>query len=119
MTGKPHQSSLIPYEAEIINLRQRQPPVPYTRIAELLYEKYNLTVQAPAIFKFIKVRSRGRKVYSYGRNVQSEKLPATSPPVSEQPKSEWNFKYSERYNLTRLPPDVAAARRKKLEEKGH
>jgi hypothetical protein len=119
MTGKPHHSSLIPYEAEIIDLRCRRPPMPYTEIAALLCEKYKLTVQAPAIFKFIRVRSRGRKVYSYGRNVQSEKLAAPSPPVSEQPKSEWNFKYSERYNLTRLPPDVAAARRKKLEEKGH
>jgi hypothetical protein len=119
MTGKPHQSSLIPYELEIICLRRRRPPMPYTQIAELLRKKYNLSVQAPAIFKFIRVRSRGRRVYSYGRNVQSEKPAAPSPPVSEEPKSEWNFKYSERYNLTRLPPDVAAARRKKLEEKGH
>jgi hypothetical protein len=119
MTGKPHQSSLIPYEAEIINLRHRRPPVPYVRIAELLNEKYNLTVQAPAIFKFIKVRSRGRKVYSYGRNVQSVKSAAAPKPASAQPKSDWNFKYSERYNLNRLPPEEAAARRKKLEEEGH
>jgi len=119
MTGKPHQSSLIPYENEIINLRHRRPPVPYTQIAELLHEKYNLMVQAPAIFKFIKVRSRGRKVYSYGRNVQSEKPAAKSNPVNAQPRSDWNFKYSERYNLTRLSPEKAAARRKKLEEEGH
>ena len=119
MTGKPHQSSLIPYENEIINLRHRRPPVPYTQIAELLHEKYNLMVQAPAIFKFIKVRSRGRKVYSYGRNVQSEKAAAKSKPVNAQPRSDWNFKYSERYNLTRLSPEEAAARRKKLEEEGH
>ena len=119
MTGKPHQSSLIPYEVEIINLRRRRPPMPYTQIAELLQEKYGLTVQAPAIFKFIKVRSRGRKVYSYGRNVQSEKPAKIPQPASAQPKPKWNFKYSERYNLTRLPPDVAAARRKKLEEEGH
>jgi hypothetical protein len=119
MTGKPHQSSLIPYEAEIINLRNRRPPVPYAQIAELLHEKYNITVQAPAIFKFIKVRSRGRKVYSYGRNVQSER-PAVKPkPARTQTRSDWNFKYSERYNLTRLPPEEAAARRKKLEEEGH
>ncbi|MBN1566800.1 MAG: hypothetical protein JXA73_03070 [Acidobacteria bacterium] len=119
MTGKPHQSSLIPHENEIINLRCRKPPVPYTQIAELLREKYDLTVQAPAIFKFIKVRSRGRKVYSYGRNVKSEK-PAKAPaPARAQGNPDWNFKYSERYNLTRLPPEVAAARRKKLEEEGH
>ena len=119
MTGKPHRSSLIPYEIEIVNLRCRRPPMPYTQIAQLLTEKYNPTVQAPAIFKFIKVRSRGRKVYSYGRNVHSGKPAAASPPAREKPKSEWNFKYSERYNLTRLPPEEAAARRKKLEEKGH
>jgi hypothetical protein len=119
MTGKAHHSSLIPYEVEIVNLRNRRPPMPYTQIAELLREKYNLTIQPPAIFKFIKVRSRGRKVYSYGRNVQSTK-PATVPkPASTQTKPEWNFKYSERYNLTRLPPEEAAARRKKLEEEGH
>ena len=119
MTGKPHQSSLIPYEAEIINLRNRRPPVPYAQIAELLHEKYNITVQAPAIFKFIKVRSRGRKVYSYGRNVQSERPAAMPKQVKTPARSDWNFRYSERYNLTRLPPDVAAARRKKLEEEGH
>jgi hypothetical protein len=119
MTGKPHQSSLIPYENEIINLRRRRPPVPYTQISELLREKYNFTVQAPAIFKFIKVRSKGRKVYSYGRNVQSERPTAKSKAAKAQPSSDWNFKYSERYNLTRLPPEEAAARRKKLEEEGH
>ncbi len=47
--------------------------MPYTQIAELLREKYNLTVQAPAIFKFIRVRSRGRKVYSYGRKCRSQR----------------------------------------------
>jgi hypothetical protein len=119
MTGKPHQSSLIPYETEIINLRHRRPPVPCTKIAELLNEKYNLTVQASAIFKFIKVRSRGRKVYSYGRNVQSERPAAAPKPPGSQTKSNWNFKYSERYNLTRLPSEVAESRRKKLEEEGH
>lgn len=31
----------------------------------------------------------------------------------------FEFKYSERYNLTRQPPEEAAARRKKLEEEGH
>jgi hypothetical protein len=126
MTGKPHQSSLIPCEAEIVSLRRRRPPMPYTQIAELLKEKYNLAVQAPAIFKFIKVRSRGRKVYSYGRNVQSERS-APSPPSPQNgnsksdspPKPKFEFKYSERYNLHRLPPEEAAARRKKLEAEGH
>jgi len=119
MAGKPHHSSLIPHEIEILNLRNRRPPMPYEQIAQLLREKYNLTIQAPAIFKFIKVRSRGRKVYSYGRNVQSQKPAAVPKPAAAQKKPEWNFKYSERYNLHRLPPEEAAAIRKKLEEEGH
>jgi hypothetical protein len=126
MTGKPHQSSLIPYEDEIINLRRRRPPMPYAQIADLLRQKYNVTIQPPAIFKFIKVRSRGRKVYMYQRDATPSKSksvrPAAQPadPRSRPaPKPEWEFKYSERYNLTRLPPEEAAARRKKLEEEGH
>jgi len=69
MPGKPHQSSLIPYEQEITALRQRRPPTPYFRITELLMEKYNLSIQAPAILKFVKTHSKGRKVFSYGRPV--------------------------------------------------
>ncbi len=126
MAGKPHRSSLIPYTDEIIRLRRRKPPTTFAEIADLLREKYNLTVQPPAIFKFIKVRSRGRKVYSYGLNRRKEKpaSAAQSTPVGDlrrgsEPKPKFEFKYSERYNLTRLPPEVAAARRKKLEEEGH
>jgi hypothetical protein len=126
MTGKPHRSSLIPYEDEIIHLRRRRPPVPYAQIAELLRQKYNLSIQPPAIFKFIKVRSRGRKVYSYQRDAaaaRSKSVKPAAPPADPgslpQPKPKWDFKYSERYNLTRLPDEEAAARRKKLEEKGH
>ncbi len=100
--------------------------MPYAQIAELLRQKYSLQVQAPAIFKFIKVRSRGRKVFSYGHNVRSDKS-ALIPPSPQagnsksdsQPKPKFEFKYSERYNLHRLPPEEAAARRKKLEEEGH
>jgi hypothetical protein len=95
--------------------------MPYTRIAELLQQKYNLVIQAPAIFKFIKVRSGGRKVFSYGRNISAEK-PASAPPSPQPasaPKPFFEFPYSERYNLHRLPPEVAEAWRKKLEEEGH
>ena len=38
-------------------------------------------------------------------------------PVGRQSLNE--FKYSERYNLTRLSDEEAEARRKKLEEEGH
>ena len=126
MTGKPYRSCLIPYEDEIIHLRRRRPPVPYAQIAELLRQKYNLAVQPPAIFKFIKVRSRRRKAYSYQRAAAAARSKSVKPAAQPAdagshppPKPRFEFKYSERYNLTRLPPEEAAARRKKLEEKGH
>ncbi len=127
MPGKPHKSSLIPYEDEIIRLRLRRPPMPYTEIAELLRKKYSLVIQAPAIFKFIKVRSGGRKIFSYRRGVIA-KQPSSRIQPSEQrtdavskssPKPKFEFAYSERYNLKRLPKEEAAAIRKKLEAEGH
>src|SRR6266487_2016694 len=125
MARKPYRSALIPYEDEIIALRHRRPPTSYARIAELLLQKYKLSICRETIFRFVKVRSRGRKVYSYQWDVapaSSKSKPAPQPadPGSRpQPKPKWEFKYSERYNLTRLPDEEAAARRKKLEEEGH
>ena len=83
MAGKPYQSRLIPYEDEIFALRRRRPPMSYAQIAELLRQKYNFIIQRPAIFKFVKVRSRGRKEYVYSRNVGAS---ATTPaPAAPQP----------------------------------
>ncbi len=85
----------------------------------MLREKHQICVRRETIFKFIKVRSRGRKVYAIPT------LPATpsSPPPKAQPPShpeiKFEFKYSDRYNLKRLPPEEAAAIRKKLEAEGH
>ena len=61
MPGKPYQSMLIPYEEEILGLRKRRPPVAYARIAELLKEKYQVSIQRAAIFKFVKVRSQWKR----------------------------------------------------------
>jgi hypothetical protein len=123
MPGKPFQSCLIPYQVEIIALRSQKPPVSYGRIAKLLWEKHGLSIQRAAIGKFVKVRAKGRKVYFFKRDKEVKKPTSTLAVVSkaepQQPKPEWDFKYSEHYNLTRLPPEVAAARRKKLEEEGH
>jgi hypothetical protein len=126
MTGKPHQSSLIPYEIEIISLRRRRPPMPYIQIADLLRQKYNIAIQAPAIFKFIKVRSHGHKVFTYEPLVHTKKSKSVPQPTkpanaepNEEPKPKFEFKYSERYSLKRLPKDEAAAIRKKLEAEGH
>src|SRR5438046_10146278 len=72
MVRKPYQSALIPYEDEIIALRHRRPPTSYARIAGLLFQKYKLSVCRETIFRFVKVRSRGRKIYGYTRNASAE-----------------------------------------------
>ena len=46
MAYNTYHSRLIPYEKEIVTLRRQKPPMPYARIAELLMEKYNLSIQA-------------------------------------------------------------------------
>src|SRR5881396_1421322 len=61
MARKPYQSALIPYEDEIIALRHRRPPTSYARIAELLLQKYKLSICRETIFRFVKVRSRVEK----------------------------------------------------------
>jgi hypothetical protein len=137
MPGKPFQSSLIPYQEEIAALRSRRPPVSYARIADLLGQKYGLIIKRAAIGKFVKSRSGGRKVYFFRREIAAKKSVAVRPAsqpgephsrpqvvdsVDAEPqplKPKWEFTYSERYNLKRLPPEEAAAIRKKLEEEGH
>ena len=126
MPGKPYQSCLNPYEDEIFSLRGKRLPTPYSQIAEVLYKKYKLRVCRETIFKFVRARSRIRKMHGSTRHSATRrfksvrKLIRHTNPDSKQPqKPKFEFKYSERYNLTRLPPDVAAARRKKLEEEGH
>jgi hypothetical protein len=124
---KPYQLCLIPHEIEILALRHRRPPAAYAKIAEFLLTKYQLNVCRETIFRFIRVRSRGRKVFSYGRNVRTDKPPSvesvqkSTNPISgtSLPKPVFEFPYSERYNLHRLPPEEAEAWRKKLEEEGH
>ena len=57
--NKPYQSSLIPYEDEIVALRQKMPSASYARIAEYLREKYQITVSCKTILNFVKARSKG------------------------------------------------------------
>lgn len=126
MPGKAYQSSLIPYKDEIFDLRRRKPPVTYAQIAQILHQKYNLRVCRETVFKFVRVRSRRRKIPRYEPgDAELRRAPFTpiSSPASvgsrPLPDDEFEFTYSERYNLTRLPPEEAAARRKKLEKEGH
>jgi hypothetical protein len=137
MAVKPFQSTLIPYRDEIADLRSRKPPISYARISEILRQKYGLRIQRAAIAKFVKARSGGRKVYFFRREIAAKKSKSVQPaalpadPASLPPRTaaankeespaniEFRFTPSERYNLKRLPPEEAAAIRRKLEEKGH
>lgn len=126
MSGKPYRSLLVPYEEEIFALRGRRPPVSYAQIAELLEKQHGLRIQYPAIFKFVKVRSRWRRSHP-GRPERAPKKAAVNQPPTPRVTSrtdspavpEFDHTYSDRYNLKRLPKDVAAAIRRKLEAEGH
>jgi len=85
VAGKPYQSSLIPYEDEIITLRRKRPPMPYSQIAELLRDKYQLKICRETIFYFIKLRvKKGYKPCKYDAwDIESKKpnnQPATETP---------------------------------------
>ena len=70
--GKPYQSCLIPYEKEIIDLRRKKPPMPFSRIAEYLNEKYQISVRRQTIKKFLKVRAKGFKPCKYAWSIEPE-----------------------------------------------
>ena len=87
MAGKPYRSSLIPYEDEIITLRRKRPPIPYSKIAEVLHEKYQVAVNREAIFKFIKLRVKGYKPCKYDAwNIEPKK--ANIKPTTEVPSTQ-------------------------------
>jgi hypothetical protein len=115
MPGKPFQSVLIPYEDEINILRRRRPPYSYARIAIILHEKYQLDVCRETIFKFVKARARGRKVYAiYGAPLPKHNdTPAVSLLSKSQPsppkKRVFDYTPSDRYNLTRISAEEAKA----------
>jgi len=86
-----YQSILIPYQNEIIALRRRKLPTPYSQIAKLLSEKYQITVSRQNIFSFLKVRAKGfnNKKCKYAWDVEfestSEQLISEAPALQEPP----------------------------------
>ena len=146
MSYKPHPSCLTPYADEIIALRRRKPPMPYARIAELMHEKYQITVKRESVYKFVRIQSKGFKLCKYAWNIQqaspevgSQQQPTISPPVvkpvapsptpvravtnppvtpasKSKPKPYFDFQFSEHYNLHRLTPEEVIALHKKLDE---
>jgi hypothetical protein len=132
-----YRSRLIPYENEIVALRRKKPPTPYSKIAELLREKYLIEVRSTTIIRFLQVRAKGYKTCKYAWDVEpitpnnqpttevsllqktkaeNKPEPVRQPLDSSKPKH-FKMEFSETYNLTRVSPEEAAARLKKLEEK--
>jgi len=126
----PYRSKLVPYEAEIAALRGTRPPTPYARIAQILSEKYALSVHRDTIHSFVRVRSHGRKVACFARlaNLRSQRLeekssftpkapmPQSLGPTEGGPKRKFSYTPSDRYNLTRLTPEQIAALQKQREK---
>jgi len=135
LLSDPFRSKLAPYEHEIVELRSKRPPVPYRQIVELLKEQHEVEVTINGIFVFLKTRRK------WDRRSAAEKKPAVPRPVTQasdfrqsttpQPattdlpsgpdsgtarRKRFDFTFSDRYNLTRLTPEEAAALEKKLDE---
>ena len=138
MAYNTYRSCLIPYENEIVALRLKKPPMPYSKIAALLRDKYQIAVCRETILRFLQVRAKGYKPCKYAKAIKtinpSDQPTAETPslqkatvlpkpsvsdkqPVDPQLDDFFNIPFSETYNLTRVSPEEAAARLKKLEEK--
>jgi hypothetical protein len=140
MAGKPYQSSLIPYEAKIIALRRKRPPVSYSQIAALLREEHQITISKVGVYEFIRHRakynSKTCKIALDYKLSETGAQPAIKAEVAEkptalpkqtgkpkQPEEELDvsqlpeIKYSDTYNLTRLSDEEAAKWQKYIKER--
>ena len=66
MPGSPYKSKLTPYEAEITQLRQQRPPMPYREIVIWLHQRHGIVVSINALFSFLKIRRRWNRSQSGG-----------------------------------------------------
>jgi hypothetical protein len=69
MPGKPFQSKLEPFYGFIRDCRAKR--WSYARIAEAITREHTMSVSANAVFSFVKVRARGRKLYTLPAKVDS------------------------------------------------
>ena len=60
----PYRSKLIPFEAEIADLRRKRPPTPYSEIVRFLKDRHGLKVQVSTLFNFVKVRRKWDRLQS-------------------------------------------------------
>jgi len=91
MTGKKYQSCLSPFENEIVTLRLKRPPTPYSQIADYLKEKYQISVCRHTILGFLKRRATGYKTCKYAEciklaNALNQQTTEASP-VSTKPQT--------------------------------
>ena len=144
--GKPYHSSLAKYESEIIKLRSKRPPMPFSKIVEYLRKEHGLEVRRQTVYQYLKVRAKGYKpcklVEAIARNAATQATPEV-PPVAAMPKQaisgtseaqkpiisenrrseavssskEFNMEWSDNYNLNRVSKEEAADMLKIIEER--
>ena len=145
MGGKPYQSCLAPFENEIFELRRQKRPMSCAQIAEYMRKTHQIQVSRGSVLNFIKVRAKGYKPCKYAGcielindvnqpTIEVPSLPkqtdtkvqetptqsvAAKPatPTEPPPEVEFNMKWSDVYNLTRMSDEEAAVRNKRIEEK--
>jgi hypothetical protein len=145
MTTKAYQSKLAELEVEITKLRAKRPPVPYRQIASELHERFGIKVDPATVFRFVKVRSKGRRVFAMpplrsrqnrsdrrmqdaeGTTVHSLISPSTetaarpsrvaaqSVPATKKEPFLKTFVPGNEYNLTRLSPEDMEAFERELD----
>ena len=82
MAYNTYRSCLIPYEKEIVALRLKKPPMPYSKIAALLYDKYQIAVCRETILRFLQVRAKGYKPCKYAKVI--EPINPSDQPTTEK-----------------------------------
>ena len=80
MPGKPFQSKLEPFYTFIRECRTKR--WSYARIAAAITHDHGMSVSANAVFSFVKVRAKGRKLYALPESVGSAAFPAYQEAVA-------------------------------------
>ncbi|HEX2520709.1 MAG TPA: hypothetical protein VHP35_01195 [Terriglobia bacterium] len=83
MAGIPHQSRLVSFEKEILDLRKRRPPTPYRRILCLLRQKHGVQISLHALYSFVQVRKKWERVHRSAAECVASS--AQSPPRVSMP----------------------------------
>jgi hypothetical protein len=82
----PYRSKLIPFEAEIADLRRKRPPTPYTEIVRVLKERHGLVVQVSTLFNFVKVRRKWDRLHRLSSQPSRSTAGASASPQPSLPK---------------------------------